>query len=108
MVRERETGVFDIIIRNDSNSSSNIQWFFFRVKTPTQNSSKMPNANVRFNIVNLTKKDSLFEIVSLSYFTVLIGYESEHHVQAFRLGVDLRRKQHQLCAVSLDERYKLL
>ncbi|TNV73546.1 hypothetical protein FGO68_gene1277 [Halteria grandinella] len=108
IVRERETGVFDIIIRNDSNSSSNIQWFFFRVKTPPQNSSKMPNANVRFNIVNLTKKDSLFEIVSSSLFTKCVGHESEYHVQAFGPGVDIGRKQYQLRAVSLDKRYKLL
>jgi hypothetical protein len=65
LVREREFGVFDIIIRNDSNSASNIQWFYFRVKTPpTSGFSAQKTPNARFNIVNLTKRDSLFEIVN--------------------------------------------
>lgn len=57
MVRERETNNFDIIIRNDSNSNSNVQWFYFRVTTPE---AKLMGT-VKFNIVNLTKKVSLFE-----------------------------------------------
>jgi hypothetical protein len=58
-VFEREPLVYDIYIRNDSNGQGNIQWFYFRVRTGT----KLPQTLVRFNIVNLTKKDSLFEMV---------------------------------------------
>lgn len=65
MVREQEAGTYDITIRNDSNSQSNLQWFYFRVRTPQ--GLRLPNPNVKFNIINLTKKDSLFEIVSTFY-----------------------------------------
>lgn len=59
MVREREANNFDIIIRNDSNGASNVQWFYFRVTTPE---SKLLGT-ARLNIVNLTKSVSLFEQV---------------------------------------------
>lgn len=59
MVREREANNFDVIIRNDSNGTSNVQWFYFRVTTPE---SKLMGT-ARLNIVNLTKSVSLFEQV---------------------------------------------
>ncbi|CDW80274.1 zinc carboxypeptidase family protein [Stylonychia lemnae] len=34
LVREKEKNSFEIFIRNDSNSASNNQWFYFRVKVP--------------------------------------------------------------------------
>ena len=58
LVREREPACFDIIIRNDSNSCANVQWFYFRVRT--MSGAKLQT--VKFNIANLTKKDSLFEL----------------------------------------------
>jgi hypothetical protein len=61
-VREREANVYDIIIRNDSNAAGHIQWFYFRVRTPSISKSQLPS--VKFYIMNLTKKDSLFEQVS--------------------------------------------
>lgn len=58
-VREKEPNVYDIIIRNDSNSAGHVHWFYFRVKTPQVFKTQMPI--VKFNILNMTKRDSLFE-----------------------------------------------
>lgn len=63
MVREKEANVYDIIIRNDANSAGHIQWFYFRVRTPSFAKGQLPN--VKFNILNLTKKESLFEQVTI-------------------------------------------
>ena len=45
---------YDLVLQNDVNTRGHNQWFYFRVS----NSHK--NQKVRFNIVNLTKKESLF------------------------------------------------
>jgi hypothetical protein len=42
------------MLQNDTNTYGHNQWFFFRVQ------SQKNNINVKFNIVNLIKKDSLF------------------------------------------------
>lgn len=41
-------------MQNDINSNGNTQWFFFQVRNTTAKNS------VKFNILNFTKKDSLF------------------------------------------------
>jgi hypothetical protein len=59
-VRRRDPHCFDVWMRNDSNGTGLLQWFYF----------KMRNVNgfvgtVRINIVNFTKSNSLFTHVSL-------------------------------------------
>ena len=48
---------YDLILQNDVNTQGYIQWFFFKVH------NHFPlgfNQKVRFNIINHTKTDSLF------------------------------------------------
>ena len=58
-VRQLSTVEYDVWMRNDSNGSSNLQWFYFRVRNP-ENFKEM----IRINIVNFTKGNSLFYYVS--------------------------------------------
>lgn len=58
-VRRKEPYSFDVFMRNDTNGTGLLQWFYF----------KMKNVHgfvgtVRINIVNFTKWDSLFKYVS--------------------------------------------
>ena len=50
-------------MRNDTNGSSNLQWFYFRVRNPEGFTD-----TIRINIVNFTKGNSLFYYVSSSVF----------------------------------------
>jgi len=52
--RTNTIDTFDLILQNDVNTKGHNQWFYFKV----QNTKK--NQKVRFNIVNLVKKESLF------------------------------------------------
>lgn len=54
-VYQREFNEYDLILQNDINTKGNNQWFFFSVKNVPK------NTNVKFNIVNLSKRFSLFE-----------------------------------------------
>jgi len=45
---------YDLILQNDFNTKGNTQWFYFRVKNLPK------NKNVKINIINLQKTDSLF------------------------------------------------
>ena len=52
-VREKEANIYDILIRNDSNGTGHVHWFYFRVKTPQGGgaaSKIMQMPNVKFNI----------------------------------------------------------
>ena len=45
---------YDLIMQNDINTKGNTQWFYFRmVNVPA-------NENIKINIVNMMKGDSLF------------------------------------------------
>lgn len=46
---------YDLYMRVDSNTNGHNQWFFFRVKNNRQMHNK-----IRFNIMNITKKKSLY------------------------------------------------
>lgn len=46
---------YDIFLRPDTNTSGYFQWFYFSV------SNKLKGTTVRLNIVNLTKKSSLYQ-----------------------------------------------
>lgn len=48
---------YDLTIRNDVNTDGNIQWFYFAVTVPPDCCLPL---TVRFNIVNMMKKDALF------------------------------------------------
>lgn len=54
-VRQRSPVEYDLWMRNDTNGSSNLQWFYFRMQNPG-NFTDM----IRINIVNFTKGNSLF------------------------------------------------
>ena len=45
---------YNLLLANDTNSRGNTQWFFFRVTNTFKRSA------VRFHLINLRKKDSLF------------------------------------------------
>lgn len=45
-----------MVIQNDINTKGNNQWFYFSVKNVEKNSV------IKFNLVNMTKKSSLFDI----------------------------------------------
>lgn len=60
---------YDLLLRNDLYTEGNIQWYYFSVKIPTAESiaeKGIPLSTlnfplkVRFNIVNMQKKDSLY------------------------------------------------
>jgi len=51
---QREAWEFDLVLQNDINTRGNNQWFFFSVRNVPRGQT------LRFNIVNLTKKHSLF------------------------------------------------
>lgn len=53
---QREFNEFDLILQNDINTKGNNQWFFFSVKNVPR------GTNLKFNIVNISKKSSLFEM----------------------------------------------
>ena len=44
---------YDIWMRNDTNGSSNLQWFYFRMQNVSADM-------IRINVVNFTKGNSLF------------------------------------------------
>lgn len=54
-VRKRSPIEYDIWIRNDTNGSSNLQWFYFRMTNIAGFKE-----TIRINIVNFTKGNSLF------------------------------------------------
>jgi len=45
---------YNLLMQNDINTSGHTQWFYFQIK----NTKK--GANIKFNIMNFTKCDSLF------------------------------------------------
>ena len=55
-VRQRDQSTFDLWMRNDTNGSNNLQWFYFRMLNPANFTKK----RIRINIVNFTKGNSLF------------------------------------------------
>lgn len=54
-VYQREYNEYDLILQNDINTRGNNQWFFFSVKNVPKGTT------VKFNIVNMAKRYSLFD-----------------------------------------------
>jgi hypothetical protein len=50
-----QTAEYDLYMRNDSNTRGHNQWFYFRITNITY------TRRVRLNIVNFTKRNSLYE-----------------------------------------------
>jgi len=46
---------YDVFLRPDTNTTGYFQWFYFRVK------NKCKGTKVRINIVNMTKRNSLYQ-----------------------------------------------
>jgi cytosolic carboxypeptidase protein 4 len=61
---------FDLWMRNDTNGSSNLQWFYFRMINPPGFTGK-----IRINIVNFTKGNSLFYYGMKPSFWSLKNYQ---------------------------------
>ncbi|CAG9336270.1 unnamed protein product [Blepharisma stoltei] len=72
---------YNLILQNDINTKGHTQWFYFRVTNTTEGLA------VRFNIINLGKKDSLYN----EGMKVLIHSESENKTNPgwFRGGTDI-------------------
>jgi cytosolic carboxypeptidase protein 2/3 len=52
---QREYNEYDLILQNDINTRGNNQWFFFSVRNVPKGTT------VKFNIVNMAKRFSLFD-----------------------------------------------
>jgi hypothetical protein len=48
---------YDMVCRNDINTSGNIQWYYFSARAPEQASYPL---RVRFNLTNMMKRDALY------------------------------------------------
>ena len=48
---------YDLVCRNDINTSGNIQWYYFSARAPEQASYPL---RVRFNLTNMMKRDALY------------------------------------------------
>ena len=97
---------YNLVLQNDINSKGNTQWFYYQVKNTSE------NLDVRFNIVNFTKKDSLYNFG----MKVLVFSEKENaksELGWFRAGTDIsyyqnniRRPGSSKCFFSLSFNYK--
>lgn len=64
LYRVLQTGetTYDLVLRSDINSLGHTQWFYFAVSNThlKSNKSKNEKVKIKFNIINFTKPDSLF------------------------------------------------
>lgn len=58
-MRQRSEVEYDVWMRNDSNGTGALQWFYFRIRNP-----QSFTGFIKLNIVNFTKGNSLFFSVS--------------------------------------------
>lgn len=65
---------YNLVLQNDINSKGNTQWFYYQVKNTSS------GMDVKFNIVNFTKKDSLYN----EGMKILVFSEKEN--EASQLG----------------------
>ena len=65
-VYQKEYNEYDLILQNDVNTRGNNQWFFFSVKNVPK------NMTIKFNILNLGKKNSLFDM-GMKPYTFSLG-----------------------------------
>lgn len=79
---------FDLVLQNDINSKGNNQWFFFMVKNVPK------GITIKFNIVNLTKKHSLFNEGMKPYTFSMARFE-KRKVGWVREGMKVSYKQNE-------------
>ncbi|CAG9333093.1 unnamed protein product [Blepharisma stoltei] len=82
MAMKMSNNEYNLILQNDINTRGHTQWFYFRVTNTTA------ELKVKFNILNLTKKDSLYN----EGMKILIFSENEsqtNNVGWFRGGYDI-------------------
>lgn len=97
---------YNLVLQNDVNSKGNTQWFYFQVKNTSA------NLDIKYNIVNFTKKDSLYNFG----MKILIFSEAENAKSGlgwFRGGTNIhyyanniRRPASSKCFYSLSFNYK--
>jgi len=55
VVRDKKVNTYDVFLRPDTNTTGYFQWFFFKVK------NKVRGSKIRINVVNMTKRNSLYQ-----------------------------------------------
>jgi hypothetical protein len=62
LVVEHGVNEYDLFIRVDANTKRHLTWFYFSIERIT------PNKKYKFNILNFTKKNSLYNKKSLKIY----------------------------------------
>ena len=97
---------YNLVLQNDINSKGNTQWFYFQIKNLSA------DLDIKYNIVNFTKKDSLYNLG----MKILIFSEKENQKSGlgwYRGGTNIqyyanniRRPSGSKCFYSLSFNYK--
>ena len=97
---------YNLVLQNDINSKGNTQWYYFQVKNTTA------DLDVRFNIVNFTKKDSLYNF-GMKVLVYSLRENEKTQIGWFRAGAgigyyqnNIRRVGSSKCFYSLSFSYK--
>ena len=82
MAQKVSESEYNLLMQNDINTNGHTQWFYFQVKNTKKNS------NIRFNIMNFSKCDSLFNYgMKISVYSQKKS-ESEEKPVAWHKGGD--------------------
>ena len=82
---QRGDASYDLFLRSDLHTEGHTQWFYFAVSNThpsgvvklSEQGVQVPPVRVRFNIVNLTKPDSLFNSGEISNIFIFPALENE-------------------------------
>lgn len=106
---QREHNEYDLVLQNDINTKGNNQWFFFSVRNVHK------GATVKFNIVNLSKRHSLFEYgMKPSVFSVIkhekrgVGWVRDGSKVSYRESNELRKESNNEPYYCLSFEYKFV
>lgn len=97
---------YNLVLQNDINSKGNTQWFYFQIKNTTA------GLDARFNIVNFTKRDSLYNFgMKILIFSETENEKSElgwfrggHNISYYQNNI--RRPGNSKCFYSLSFNYR--
>ena len=78
---------YDLFLRNDLNTAGNIQWYYFSATTPESQTCTYP-LRIRFNIVNMQKKDALYNY-GMRPVSYSVAQASEWEVGWIHAGYDI-------------------
>jgi hypothetical protein len=73
---------YDMFLQNDINTNGHTQWYFFRV------SNTRRHAKVKFNILNLSKSDSLYND-GMKILAFSVRAKKEKNLGWHRIGSDI-------------------